>query len=162
MSLNKSTRYALYAAMEMTLARSAPVTVGGIARRYRIPEGALAKVFQQLVRAGVAHGTRGVGGGYRLARSPAEVTVRDVIELFEPSRREGQCLLVEAGTGACDDLPTCRLRRLFDEVDELVRSTFASVSLETLAAGAGLKHDGDRKPRTRARRRPEAGERAPS
>ena len=43
-------------------------TVAAVAAKYGIPEGALAKVFQQLVRVGLATGMRGVGGGYRLAR----------------------------------------------------------------------------------------------
>jgi len=36
MNLNKSTRYALYAAMEMALAGEGPVTVTGVAERYGI------------------------------------------------------------------------------------------------------------------------------
>lgn len=132
MNLNKSTRYALYAAMEM--AAAAPgraVTVSEVAARYRIPEGALAKVFQQLVRAGVALGTRGAGGGYRIARPPSEVTVLDVVRVFEPPRPPGHCLIGD-GRGDCDLASACRLRRLFDEVEGLARNTFASVSLETL------------------------------
>ena len=60
MNISKSTRYALYAAAEMARAGDAPTTVAAVAERYRIPEGALAKVFQQLVRAGLATGTRGI------------------------------------------------------------------------------------------------------
>ena len=129
---NKSTRYALYAALEMARAGDQPVTVAQVARRYRIPAGALAKVFQQLVRSGVAAGTRGIGGGYRLAGPPSEVTVLDVIKVYEPPRASGQCLLEDRGGKVCQDFPACRLRRLFDEVDEVSRSTLQSVSLETL------------------------------
>ena len=41
--------------------------------------------------------------------------------------------------GSCVDFPNCRLRRLFDEVDELVRCTFESISLETLVRGPMLR-----------------------
>lgn len=131
-SLNKSTRYALYASLE--LARAAadePVPVSWVAERYRIPEAPLAKVLQQLVHAGLAAGTRGVGGGYRLTRLPSQITVLDVMAAFEPPREPGACLLDDAG-GDCHALGTCRLRRLFDEVDELARATYASTTLETL------------------------------
>ena len=132
MNLNKSTRYALYAAMELTsVDDSRTVTVAGVAVRYGVPEGALAKVFQQMVRAGIVVGTRGVGGGYRLARHPSEITVLDVIRCFEPTRAPGRCLLSDATTD-CGSYPTCRLGRLFDEVDQMVQSTYASISLETL------------------------------
>jgi Rrf2 family protein len=136
MTLNKSTRYALYAALEMALAGDGnQVTVSRVAGRHRIPEGALAKVFQRLVRAGIAIGTRGVRGGYQLARRPAEVTVLDVMSVFQSPRPVGRCLIDEAPGARCRVNPDCRLRGLFDEVDELVRCTFASVTLETLAGG---------------------------
>ena len=132
MTVGKSTRYALYAAVEMTRAGDALTTVTAVAQRYRIPEGALAKVFQHLVRAGLAAGTRGVGGGYRLARPASRITVLDVMEVFERPRTRGACVLVDRG-GTCELSPACRVQWLFDEVDELVQGTYASVTLATLA-----------------------------
>jgi Rrf2 family protein len=128
---SKSTRYALYAATEMALSES-PVTVIQISRRYRIPEGALAKVMQNLVRAGIARGVRGIGGGYVLTRPAAAITVLEIITVFDPPRKQGHCLLADDSDEVCQDTPDCRLRRLFDEVDEMARCTFESVSLETL------------------------------
>ena len=134
MNLNKSTRYALYAALEMAQAENdAQVTVAQVAERYRIPETALAKVFQRLVRSGLAAGTRGVGGGYRLAKEPSQVTVLDIVSVFEPPRPLRQCLVQDRPEAPCANLSTCRLKRLFDEVDENTRTTFASVTLDTLA-----------------------------
>jgi Rrf2 family transcriptional regulator, nitric oxide-sensitive transcriptional repressor len=123
MRLSKSAHYALQAALEMALT-SEPVTVAQVAQRHHLPEGALAKVFQALVRGGIAQGTRGVGGGYRLLRPAAQISVLQVIEVFEPPRG----LQASPATGAGEG----RLQELFAEVDELTRSTFASVSLETL------------------------------
>jgi Rrf2 family protein len=131
--LRKSTRYALYASMAMArLGPRGQVTAARVAEQHRIPPSVLAKVFQQLVRAGLARGARGSRGGYRLARVPTGITVLDVMEAFEPAREPGRCLLEAAGHDECGEPVECRLRRLFDEVDELARSTFASVTLETL------------------------------
>ncbi len=132
---NKSTRYALYAAMEMATAPPGePVTATAVAERYGIPPTVMAKVFQQLVRAGIAAGTRGTGGGYRLARDPAEVTMLDVIQVFEPGPSPGGCLLAGEEPAPCPRPEACRLRRIFDEVDGLARNTFASITLATLVA----------------------------
>lgn len=131
MTVTKSTRYALYAAAEMARAGATPTTVAGVASRYRIPEGALAKVFQQLVRAGLATGTRGIGGGYRLARPASRITVLDVMHVFERRREPGGCLLHER-PAACPTASACSVHWLFTEVDELVQSTYESVTLETL------------------------------
>jgi len=133
MNFRKGTRYALYAAMEM--ARSAegtPVTASQVAQRYGIPSAVLAKTFQQLVRAGLATSTRGVRGGYALTRSAATLTVLEVIEVFEPQRSPEHCLIADRDDPECSSPDLCRLRRLFDEVDEMARCTYASVTLDTL------------------------------
>ena len=135
MNLNKSTRYALHAALEMTLAGAQPVTASQVAARYDIPENVVAKVLQQLVRSGLASASRGVGGGYRLARPANEVTVQDVIDLFEPMPAPDACMLRELPAAECPGAAEapCRLKALFHEVDETARATLASVTLATLA-----------------------------
>lgn len=132
MNFSRSTLYALYAALEMATAEE-PVTVASVAKRYGLPPGALAKVFQRLVRAGLAVGVRGIGGGYRLARPPAEITVLDVISVFDAPKGDGHFLLGERSEAARAQPTDARLSRLFDEVAEVVSCTFASVTLETLA-----------------------------
>jgi Rrf2 family iron-sulfur cluster assembly transcriptional regulator len=141
MTLSKSARYALYAALEMARAEGGLVTAAAVAARYRVPPTAAAKVFQQLVRAGLAEGVRGVGGGYRLARPRSRITVLDVLSVFEPSLREPVDPMAGHG-GAATPVPAARTRPqappdtalagLLSEVDELVRCTFASVTLATL------------------------------
>ena len=135
MSAAKSTRYALCAAAEMARGGERPTTVAAVATRYGIPAGALAKVFQQLVRAGLAIGTRGIGGGYRLARPASALTVLDVMQVFERPSSPGGCLLHD-GESRCPGAAPCGVHWLFDEVDELVRCTYLSVTLETLVRRA--------------------------
>jgi len=133
MVFKKSTRYALYAAMEMARAGSGePVTVTQVAERYGISASVLAKIFQQLVRVGIASSTRGVRGGYSLRGLASQVTVLDVIEAFESPRSSGGCLLAEDDETDCSEPSLCRLKMLIDEVDQQARFTYASVTLETL------------------------------
>ena len=136
MFLHKSTRYALHAALELALAGARPTTVKQVATRYAVPENVVAKVLQQLVHSGVATGVRGVGGGYRLAQPAENISVQSLIDIFEPAASRDGCMLREPPSRG---LPggmgrTCRLSGLFVEVEETVRSTFASVSLATLVA----------------------------
>ena len=134
MNLNKSSRYALHSMVELARSAGQPITVGWIASRFEIPETALAKVLQQLVRAGLVRGVRGMGGGYQLARAPSTVSVQDVIDVFEPPGPADTCQLKDIPGTACPDVqPECRLRSLFDEVDETLRATFGSVTLDTLS-----------------------------
>jgi len=135
MNYQRSTRYALYAAVEMASTPAGEtVTAAQIAERYRLPPTVVAKVIQRLVKEGIALGTRGVTGGYRLARPAAEIPLLDIVEIFEGPRAESACALGECGEGECGKFAECRLRQLFDEVDLQARATFASVTLETLVA----------------------------
>lgn len=141
MELNKATRYALYAATDMAAAGDETVTVQEVAHRWRVPAAALAKSFQRLVRAGIATGTRGAKGGYRLAKLPSRVTVLDVVSAFQMSLPSERCAMHPGSGRACTAASHCRLNHLFHEVDEAIRNTFASVTLATLAGStleAGL------------------------
>ena len=60
-----------------------PVPIGEIARARDIPVQFLEGLFATLRRAGVLQSQRGVKGGYRFARPPAEVSVLEVVELLE-------------------------------------------------------------------------------
>lgn len=132
MKLRKSTRHALHAALELALARERAagdglVTAAEVAGRYALPPAVVAKIFQRLAQAGLAVGTRGVAGGYRLARPAAAITLLEILEAFERAGAERR--------SAAAPLPTeaeRRLRELFAEIDEQSRATFASVTLETL------------------------------
>ncbi len=129
MTLGTSSRYALYAVLDLARAdESGPVSVSTIARRHRIPETALAKIFQRLVRSGLVSGVRGARGGYRLVRPPADVTVLEILNVFEPlppAIGAG----VPAGDGEAD-----YLLQFFDAVDGQVRSALGSVTLDRLAS----------------------------
>jgi Rrf2 family protein len=135
MNYQRSTRYALYAALEMAAAAGWAVTAAAVAEKYRLPPTVVAKVIQRLVHAGIAVGTRGVSGGYRLARPASEIALLELVELFEGPRPESTCVLGECGPEVCGRrFADCRLRALFAEVDEQARDTFASVTLETLVS----------------------------
>ncbi len=134
MNLTKAARYALLAAIEMAASPDdVPVTVACVARRCAIPETALAKVFQRLVHAGLAVGTRGVHGGYRLAQRASEVTVLDVLDAFEST---GPAIVPPPDTGPAEDSHAVsdQLGRLFDDVDGQLRARLASVTLDMLVA----------------------------
>lgn len=126
MTFGVSIRHALYAVIDLARAsEDDPMSVASIAQRHHIPETALAKVFQRLVRSGLVVGMRGPHGGYRLARPPAEITVLDVMGAFEPAPGDP-----DPGELASVDI----LEEFFGVVDGQVRKVCQSVSIDQLAA----------------------------
>jgi Rrf2 family cysteine metabolism transcriptional repressor len=76
--------YAVRALAELARrGQATPVPIGEIARARGIPVQFLEGLFATLRRAGILQSQRGVKGGYRFARPPAEITVLEVVELLE-------------------------------------------------------------------------------
>ena len=59
------------------------LSIAEIARNEDLPLAYLEQLVGELRRAGLVEGTRGVHGGYRLARAPEAITVGDVYRVLE-------------------------------------------------------------------------------
>lgn len=64
-----------------------------LAHEVSVPADYLAKVLAQLARAGVLSASRGVRGGYRLARPAEEIRLIEIVEPFDGKRVRPGCLL---------------------------------------------------------------------
>jgi Rrf2 family protein len=64
-----------------------------LARKVKVPSHYLSKVLATLARAGVLTASRGVRGGYRLARPARRIRLIEVVEPFEGKRARPGCLL---------------------------------------------------------------------
>lgn len=60
-----------------------PVQVRVVGERQGIPTRYLEQIFQRLRKARIVRGKRGPGGGYVLARDPAEISLREIVEAVE-------------------------------------------------------------------------------
>jgi Rrf2 family protein len=129
--INKSTKYALYAIVELSRDPEKVLSTKKIASEYGISEHHLSKVMQQLQRAGFIRSIRGPKGGFQIARDPKDTTIIDVVEVFEIRPPQNACVLFDFELKYMQgDL--CRLGEIFTELHEHVYSTLKSVSFSTL------------------------------
>ena len=63
-----------------------PIPLKDIASALRASPTYLSKILQQLTRAGLLRTVMGPHGGYHLARKPCEITLLEVVELFDGPR----------------------------------------------------------------------------
>jgi Rrf2 family protein len=82
MRLSARVDYALRAVAELAAA-NAPRTVEQLSSAQNIPNKYLESILGELRRAGLLRSQRGPDGGYRLARSPAEISIADVIRALD-------------------------------------------------------------------------------
>lgn len=101
-------------------------SVGEIASQQGIPRKFLEKIIQDLIRSGVVRSKRGPDGGYSLARPPAEISFRDVIEAVEGPIAVNVCMDQNL---RCDHMPRCAMFNVWNEVQRKVVDIFANTTL---------------------------------
>ncbi|MEN9800555.1 MAG: hypothetical protein RL653_4252 [Pseudomonadota bacterium] len=101
-----------------------------IARRMDVPEDFLAKILKTLVSRKLVQSTRGAHGGYRLARSPAEISMLDVIEAVEGPVRVNVC---QDNHDACKLSRSCTMYGVWKLGQERMLEVYRSARLDRLA-----------------------------
>lgn len=128
--LSQTVEYALRAAVYLAGRAPRAGTTDEIAAATRVPKAYLSKVLQGLVRAGLVHSQRGIGGGMTLTKRPEELTILEVVDAVEPIGRIKTCPLGLESHG----VRLCPLhRRLDDALAEVERAFGATTLAEVLA-----------------------------
>ncbi len=110
MQLTSRTEYAVRAMIDLARLGGGQATAREIARRQEIPPKFLPQIMVDLSRAGLVQGTRGSGGGVRLAVDPAKVTVRRIVDAIEGPMALYNCL--EDG-GVCRRQGRCEVQHIW-------------------------------------------------
>lgn len=90
------------------------------------------KLVSRLSAAGLLESARGTGGGFRLARPPAAISLADIVEAVEGPIAMTAC--VEEGRHDCAIEENCRVKPHWNVVNGAVRGALAGVSLASLSA----------------------------
>ncbi|MBL4852323.1 MAG: Rrf2 family transcriptional regulator [Gammaproteobacteria bacterium] len=111
MQLTQYTDYSLRVLIYLGIHRGRLSTITEISESYQISRNHLVKVVHQLGAQGLIDTVRGKGGGIRLASSPDEINIGDVVRRFE------NLALVEcfSANDSCVISPSCRLRSVLQE-----------------------------------------------
>ena len=85
MRISAKAEYACLAVIALAQRRleNRPVPIREVAEAQGIPETFLTQILLKLKGAGLVASTRGSAGGYRLARSPEEISLQDVLEVVD-------------------------------------------------------------------------------
>ena len=83
MWISRRTDYATRALLAMALDGGGPMKLEELARRTGAPQSVLEQVMPVMRSAGIVRSERGPAGGYRLNKSPEEVTLERVVRLFQ-------------------------------------------------------------------------------
>jgi Rrf2 family protein len=114
---------------------AAPTSVRDIAERTGLPQPYLEQILLALKGAGLVQSKRGVGGGYVLARPPAEITLGQIVAAVD-----GPIVAGDFGephtNGACDHEGQCVLLSVWADVGRAMRTHLDSFTLADMVDAA--------------------------
>jgi Rrf2 family transcriptional regulator, cysteine metabolism repressor len=141
MKLSTRTRYGMRALVDLALnGTGQPVQLKDIAARQRISLSYLEHVVIPLISAGFVQSTRGAHGGVRLARTPDQINLNDVMEVLEGPLFPVDCL---KGTESCFRSGVCATQDVWSELKMAMESVLKSKTLQDLADDQKAK-DGEK------------------
>jgi Rrf2 family iron-sulfur cluster assembly transcriptional regulator len=141
MRLTTNGRFAVTAMIDLALRHEqGPVTLSGISVRQDISLSYLEQLFGKLRRHDIVESTRGPGGGYNLVKTPADVTVADIIIAVDEPIDATQC----GGKQNCHDIGQemgvrCMTHDLWATLNSKMVDYLESVSLKDLVDQQKLK-----------------------
>ena len=135
MRLTSQTDYALRVLIYLSLHADRLCTIDEVSTRYGISRFHLAKIAQKLGHEGLAEMHRGRQGGMRLAMSPAEIRIGDVVRTFESDMNIVECFDRESNT--CVISPSCKLAGILDEAMEAFLAVLDEATLADVVHGRG-------------------------
>lgn len=109
-----------------------PTPARDMAEREDLPADYVEQILLKLRRAGLVASVRGAKGGYHLARDPATITVRDVIEAAENRTFQVYCDAHRVNAQRCGPDGRCSIRPVWRELQRRIDDMLASVSLSDL------------------------------
>lgn len=134
MEITRQADYAVRAVLHVArLADGTRAPTSAIAQEQGIPLPFLAKIISQLAVAGIVDAMRGASGGVRLARSPSDITMLDVIQVIDGPVALNRCV---NGTDACPYTPSCPMHEVWCDAQADLVKRLSSTSFADLAARA--------------------------
>src|SRR5271170_5674689 len=135
MRVSKKTDYALRALFTLVdHYGGAPIPIRELARRNDAPKRFLEQIMLDLKAQGWVTSTAGVRGGYILAKSPAKITMGEVVRHFDGILAPIDCVSV-TGYKRCSQESVCRFRRVFLDARNYVAGVMDRATLMEVAKG---------------------------
>ena len=141
MRLTTKGRYAVTAMLDLALHQGQrPVTLQDIAMNQEISLSYLEQLFARLRQGGLVRGTRGPGGGYRLAQDTSAISIAGIISAVD----EKADLTRYGGKSDCQQGEECLTHDLWAELSEKIYQFLDDISLADLIQRPRVREVADR------------------
>lgn len=105
------------------------VLLKDIAAQEGLSEGYLENIVPLLKSAELIYALRGARGGYALTRSPAEISLKQIIQALEGPLNYVECV---GNPSVCKRVDECAVRDLWSEINQTMIKALENVTLESI------------------------------
>lgn len=133
--LSQRTQYALRSLQYLARHHArGPILIAELAASEDIPKKFLELILLELKNHGLLQSKKGRGGGYSLRKAPSEITLGQVIRMFDGSLAPLPCVSESAFMKCreCQDIETCATRSIMKEVRDGIAKILDGTTLEDL------------------------------
>jgi Rrf2 family protein len=128
----KKNQYALRAIFELAKRREdGPTKISDIAAAQSIPLRFLEVILNKLKGSGLIDAKRGFYGGYFLTRSPAQITVADVMSFLQGSPKAVQCAACVVKV-KCPHGHRCAFSSMWNQVNRAIAQVYNETTIQDL------------------------------
>jgi FeS assembly SUF system regulator len=130
LKLGKLTDYGTVLMTALAADAAHPHSAQDLATRTGIPLTTVAKLLKLLGKGALVESIRGARGGYRLARSPRDISVADIVAALEGPIALTQCSVHDG----CSIEHHCGVRSNWRVINDAIRTALGSVTLADMTA----------------------------
>ena len=139
--ISVTVEYALRALVEFARLPAGETLLGReLAERTGIAKDYLSKILGTLRNAGILSASPGIGGGYRLAKTPESIVLIDIVRLLDGERSLPQCLLHRERP--CSDDDPCPAHALWGDVRARYLAFLETTTIAAISETASTEHPG--------------------
>ena len=129
MQITRQTDYATRCVLHLSRMKERVLVVDDIARVMDIPKSFLAKILQRLTKAGIVKSSRGIKGGFQLAKKPGQISLLDVIEAIQGPAGMNRCAINKF---TCKFSNTCTVHPIWVELRRKVEQHLEKITFQKL------------------------------
>ena len=130
-SIARHTDYAARLVLHVAaLGDDAQVTLSEVADERRLPVAFMRRLVARLIKANILTSIRGAGGGIRLARPAAEISLLEVVEAMEGGIALNRCV---DGADGCPLASLCPIQGVWNSTNRQLKESLAAVRFDALA-----------------------------
>ena|SRR6056297_509259 len=130
MRLSTRSRYGVRLMLELALNYNTGYTfLKNISKKEEISEKYLSQLVIPLKARGLIASSRGAHGGYRLAKEPSLITIKDLVQTLEGSTSLVECV---NNPSVCNRSSKCSTRSVWEMLDKKISDTLSSITLKDL------------------------------